>query len=210
MNIEDIINLNRRFFLDNKDYITINVNKGLNIYSLKEKGILKGTYVRNGSCSIPATDETLKQMIIKNSNLTYETSISLNQNLTFDYIAKAFKEINININDDNIQTNLHLKNNQNQYTNLALLLSDQNPFTLKIATYESKDKINFLDRKEYGGSLLEIYDKTLDYLKINSATYGLITNSIRRISRIYITRNYFKFFNSSRLFYYNFQHHQYL
>ncbi len=165
--------------LDNKDYITINVNKGLNIYSLKEKGILKGTYVRNGSCSIPATDETLKQMIIKNSNLTYETSISLNQNLTFDYIAKAFKEINININDDNIQTNLHLKNNQNQYTNLALLLSDQNPFTLKIATYESKDKINFLDRKEYGGSLLEIYDKTLDYLKINSATYGLITNSIR-------------------------------
>ncbi len=165
--------------LDNKDYIIINVSKGLNIYSLKEKGILKGTYIRNGSCSIPATDETLKQMIIKNSNLSYETSVSIQQDLTFNYIKKDFQEIDINILNNSIQKNLHLRNTKNQYTNLALLLSDQNPFTIKIATYSATDKSNFLDRKEFKGSLLEIYDKTLDYLKLNSATYGLITSSIR-------------------------------
>ncbi len=166
--------------LDGKDYIVINVSKGLNIYYLKEKGILKGTFIRNGSCSIPATDETIKQMIIKNSNLSYETSVSINQSLTFNYIESAFKEINIDINDNQVQNNLHLKNEHGQYTNLALLLSDQNPFTIKIATYESIDKSNFLDRRELRGSLLEIYDKALDYLNLNSATYGLIENSIRK------------------------------
>ena len=85
--------------LDNKDYIIINVSKGVNIYSLKDKGIIKGTYIRNGSCSMSATEETVKQMIIKNSNITFETSVANNQNLTFNYIREAFMGINIDINN---------------------------------------------------------------------------------------------------------------
>ncbi len=165
--------------LDNKDYIIINVSKGVNIYSLKDKGIIKGTYIRNGSCSMPATEETVKQMIIKNSNITFETSVANNQNLTFNYIREAFMGINIDINNKNIMKNLFMLDNNGNYTNLALLLSDQNPYTVKVATYQSVNKTNFLDRKEFGGSLLEVYDKTLSYLKINSATYGLIDSSIR-------------------------------
>ena len=168
------------FNLNGKGYVTISVSKGLNVYYLKEKGILKGTYVRNGSCSVPVTEETVKQMIIKNINLSFETSVSINQELTFNYISIAFEEINVNIDNVHIKNNLHLVNEQNMYTNLALLLSDQNPFTLKIAIYNSNEKGNFLDRKEFGGSLLEIYDKTLDFLKLNSATYGLINRTIRK------------------------------
>ena len=165
--------------LDNKDYIIINVSKGVNIYSLKDKGIIKGTYIRNGSCSMSATEETVKQMIIKNSNITFETSVANNQNLTFNYIREAFMGINIDINNKNIMKSLFMVDNNGNYTNLALLLSDQNPYTVKVATYQSVNKTNFLDRKEFGGSLLEVYDKTLSYLKINSATYGLIDSSIR-------------------------------
>lgn len=165
--------------LDNKDYIIINVSKGVNIYSLKDKGIIKGTYIRNSSCSMPATEETVKQMIIKNSNITFETSVANNQNLTFNYIREAFMGINIDINNKNIMKNLFMLDNNGNYTNLALLLSDQSPYTVKVATYQSVNKTNFLDRKEFGGSLLEVYDKTLSYLKINSATYGLIDSSIR-------------------------------
>lgn len=165
--------------LDNKDYIIINVSKGVNIYSLKDKGIIKGTYIRNGSCSMPAREETVKQMIIKNSNITFETSVANNQNLTFNYIREAFMGINIDINNKNIMKNLFMLDNNGNYTNLALLLSDQSPYTVKVATYQSVNKTNFLDRKEFGGSLLEVYDKTLSYLKINSATYGLIDSSIR-------------------------------
>ena len=162
------------------DYIVINVSKGISVYSLKDKGILKGTYIRNGSCSIPASEETVKQMIIKNSNLTFETSVSINQDLTFNYIKESFDEVGIDVSNKNIMKNLSMLDKQDKYTNLALLLSDQNPYTLKIATYESVAKSNFLDRKEFSGSLLEIYDKTLDYLKLNSATYGLIDGTIRK------------------------------
>ena len=128
---------------------------------------------------MPATEETVKQMIIKNSNLSFETSVSVNQQLTFDYIKKSFEEINVDINNNNTKKTLYFINDEDKYTNLALLLSDQNPFSIKVATYESNNKTNFLDRKEFTGSLLEIYDKTLEYLKLNSATYGLIDKSIR-------------------------------
>lgn len=173
------VSINAQTF-DNKDYIVINVSKGLNVYYLKDKSILKGTYVRKGSCSIPATDETIKQMLLKNSNLSFETSVSIVQNLTFNYITNAFKEINIDINEDNIKRSLKMCDSNNKYTNLALLLSDQNPFTIKVAVYETFNKTNFLDRKEFSGSILELYDKTLEYLKVNSLTYGLIENTIRK------------------------------
>ena len=165
--------------IEDKEYIIIKVSKGIDIYYLKEKGIVKGTYLRTGSCSIPATEETVKQLIIKNSSLSLETSISSNQELTFDYISKALEENNININENNIKENLHFTANQ-KYTNLGLLFSDQNPFTFKLAVYQSNEKNNFLYRKEFKGSILEIYDTIIDYLKNNTATYGLINTSVRK------------------------------
>ena len=164
--------------IEDKEYIIIKVSKGIDIYYLKEKGIVKGTYLRTGSCSIPATEETVKQLIIKNSSLSFETSISSNQELTFAYISKALEENNINIKENNIKENLHFTTNQ-KYTNLGLLFSDQNPFTFKLAVYQSNEKNNFLDRKEFKGSILEIYDTIIDYLKNNTATYGLINTSVR-------------------------------
>ena len=94
--------------LDNKDYIVINVNKGIDIYFLKDKFLFDGIYVRKDSYSVPCTFEIVKQMIIQNYNLNYEWGISMNQNLSFDYIIKKFKEIGQDINDDCVQKNLHL------------------------------------------------------------------------------------------------------
>lgn len=171
------VSVNNEVFED-KNYISIKVSKGVDIYYLKEKGIVKGTYLRTGSCSIPASEETIKQMIIRNSSLSFETSISSNQNLTFDYISKAFLENNIDLNKSNIKENLHITSNK-KYTNLGLLFSDQNPFSFKLAVYQSREKENFLDRKEFTGSILEIYDNLIEFLKLNTATYGLISSSIR-------------------------------
>lgn len=165
--------------LNNKEFITIKVSKGIDVYYLKKKGILKGTYIRTGSCSIPCSEETVKQMIIRNTKLSFETSISNNQLLTFNYIKKTFLDNNIDIDNLNIRKNLHFVDDNNNYTNLALLFSDQNPYTIKLAVYMSMEKENFLDRKEFFGSVLELYDKVVDYLKLNSATYGFIDNSVR-------------------------------
>lgn len=164
--------------LDNKEYIIIKVNKGNDLYYLTDKGILKSIYVRIGSCSIPASNETIKRMIIKNNNISFELSPSINEDLTFNYAKSIFLENNIDISDKTILKNLHLINND-KYTNLALLFSDQNPFTIKVGVYPSINKVSFLDRKEFTGSILKIYDDALNYLKINSATYGIIEKTVR-------------------------------
>jgi len=165
--------------IEEKEYICIKVSKGNDIYFLSQKGITKGTYIRTGSCSLPASGETLKQLILKNNNITFETSISNNQNLSFDYALKVFKNNNIDLNNENIKKNLHLMTEDGVYTNLALLLSDQNPFSIKIAAYQTTGKEHFLDRKEFTGSVIETYDKLIDYLKLNSATYGIVETTNR-------------------------------
>jgi len=99
-------------------------------------------------------------MIIKNSSLSFKTSISSNQVLTFEYVNNTFKQNNMNIKELNIKENLHITN-EKKYTNLGLLFSYQNPFTFKLAVYQSNEKENFLDRKEFSGSILEIYDNLI-------------------------------------------------
>lgn len=165
--------------LENKDYIIIKISKGTNVYSLKNKGVLQGTYIRSGTCSIPTSQETIRQMLFKVNNITFETSISHNQDLTFDYVIPIFENKGIDINNKSIKVSLKLLDEEKRYTNLALLLSDQNPFTVKIGVYKSEDKAYFIDRREYSGSLFKIYDDVLEYLKLNSSTYGLIYKSER-------------------------------
>ena len=42
----------------------------------------------------------------------------------------------LDINNSNIKKNLHMIDKNNNYTNLSLLLSDQNPYTIKLAVYQ--------------------------------------------------------------------------
>ena len=56
------------------------------------------------------------------------------------------------------------------YTNLAYLLSDQCNITTKIALFQGKDKEEFRDRKEFKGSLLKQLDDVYEYLLLSNKT----------------------------------------
>lgn len=164
-----------------KDIIVIKVLKGINKpYYVKSKGMTTdGVYVRLGATVQHATKETIKEMIIESTGITFEKNICVNQKLTFDYAAKIFKNNGINIDEINVKKNLNFITDKKVYTNLALLFSDQNPFSIKVAVYQSKGKENFIDRKEFKGSILETYNDLVDYLKLNSATYGIVDATTR-------------------------------
>ncbi len=166
---------------EGKDIIKVKVLKGINKpYYVKSKGMTtNGVYIRLGATTQHATKETIKEMIIESSGITFEQNISINQNLTFEYATKIFNNNKININEINVKKNLHFITDQKAYTNLALLFSDQNPFSIKVAVYQSIGKENFIDRKEFKGSVLESYSNLVDYLKLNSATYGIIESTTR-------------------------------
>lgn len=163
---------------DDKEIIAVHITSAPNKpYYLADKGLRpSGVYIRFGSTSINATDEIIRKMIADNHNISYETEISSNQKLTFKYAKDIFQKHNIDFNKNKYKSLKMVLGEK--YNNLALLLSDQNPFTIKCAIFEGKTKTIFKDRKEFTGSILKQINETFDYLNlinhINSDFDGLV------------------------------------
>lgn len=163
---------------EEKDIIVVHITSAPNKpYYIAEKGLKpSGVYLRIGTSSINATDEIIRKMISDNVNISYETEVSNNQQLTFKYAYEIFEKNNIDFNQNKYKSLKLISDDK--YNNLALLLSDQNPFTIKCAIFDGFDKTIFKDRKEFTGSCLKQINETFDYLNlinhINSKFDGLI------------------------------------
>ena len=65
---------------------------------------------------------------------------------------------------------LNLIGKDKTFTNLAMLLSDQNVHTLKLAIFQGSQKTVFLDRRECTGSLFEQLEKAFSYIDLSNRT----------------------------------------
>lgn len=169
---------------EKKDIIVIKVLKGTNRpYYIKKYGMTeKGVFLRLGATNKPATREEIRQMIMEDNSITFETNVSINQNLTFEELNKEFDSQNITLNETKMK-NLGLLSESNQYTNLAYIVSDQNPFQIKIAVYKDNNKVEFLDRKEFEKcSVFKQLHDVEDYLKMNNKIGGKIVGLKRKDS----------------------------
>lgn len=167
-----------RVVMQEKNIIIITVQKGTACpYYLSGKGIRpEGVYIRQGASSVPATESTILKMIKDTSGDNYEEMRSLCQEMTFDSLKKEFHAIKTNIEIQQMRT-LGLVNEDNLYTNLGLLLSDQCIHTIKLAVFEGTTKEIFKDRFEFEGSLLlqlrECYSFIDRYNRTRSEFEGL-------------------------------------
>ena len=170
--------------IEDKKIIKIEVVPGTNKpYYLSDKGLKpSGVYVRKGSSSQPVSDEAIRDMIIQTSGTSYESSRSMNQELSFSCFAQKMKENGLETGDSQFRT-LHLTGDDGLYTNLALLLSDQCEHTIKFAVFQGTDKAKFYDRKEFAGSVLKQLDEAFTiinyYNKTRSAINGLSRSDTR-------------------------------
>ena len=170
--------------LDGKPIIEIDVRKGTERpYFLKGKGIRpEGVYVRQGTSSVPASYSAILKMIKETSDDSYERAVSLVQDLTFSGIEAAFRGRNLGFSAAEKRT-LGLTTQDNLYTNLAFLLSDQCTHSIKAAVFEGDSKAAFKDRKEFHGSVLsqleEAYSFINRYNRINSEFNGLVRTDRR-------------------------------
>ena len=82
-----------RFTVQENKVVRITVSEGSNKpYYLKGKGLKpSGVYVRQGTSSVPASPEQIRQMIKDSDGDTFEEIRSLEQDLTFDAAEIAFK-----------------------------------------------------------------------------------------------------------------------
>jgi ATP-dependent DNA helicase RecG len=89
----------------------------------------------------------------------------LEQRLTFDYAIKVFDDNNVQFGETQ-RRSLGLLRADGRYSNLALLLSDQCPYSIKAAIFQGTTKERFKDRKEFEGSVFRQIDEVLAYINV--------------------------------------------
>ena len=168
---------------DNKTIVKVFVGRGVKKpYYIYEKGLKpSGVYLRINNTSQQASEYAIKQMIIASEEKPFESLPSIEQNLTFDYVKKVFKRADVEFKEKT----LGFTDSNGSYTNLALLLSDQCPFSVKAAVFDSDDKSRFLDRKEFEGSLIRQADEVYEYLNLNNKVRGDYNGLLREDKREY-------------------------
>ena len=151
--------------INQKPVVCVTVQRGTaRPYYLQRKGIRpEGVYVRQGASTVPATDASIISMIKETSGDSYEAARSLNQQLTFHKAADFFKKRKIEFGKSQMRT-LHMIGEDNTYTNLAFLLSEQCTHMIKLAVFEGSKKSVFKDRQELSGSLLKQLEEAFDYI----------------------------------------------
>ena len=164
-----------------KKIIEINVQRGTDRpYYIAKKGMRpEGVYVRQGYSSVPATDTAIRRMIKETDGDRFETMRCLEQELTFDATEKEFGFRKVEFGPQQMRT-LKLVDNDGLYSNLALLLSDQNPQTIKVAVFQGTKQMIFKDRREFGGSLMKQMNDVYEYIDFRNQT----RSTIEKLSRI--------------------------
>ena len=144
----------------------------------------EGVYVRQGYSSVPATDTAIRRMIKETDGDRFEAMRCLNQELTFETAKKEFELRNIEFGPQQMRT-LKLVDQDNLYSNLGLLLSDQCVHTIKVAVFQGTDQTVFKDRREFTGSLLQQMNEVYDFIDFRNQTRATIEKLLRIDTRDY-------------------------
>jgi len=163
-----------------KSIIKITVRQGSAIpYCYSKYGLVPhGVYVRVGSNTVTATREHIRQMIKDNGAGQFVAELSIEQDLTFEYADGMFSDSDVKFGQEQ-KKSLGLVRPDGRYTNLALILSDQCPYTTKAAIFEGTNKEKFKDRKEFTGSIFKQIDEVLTYLHVYNRVAGTFEGAHR-------------------------------
>ena len=171
---------------DGKEIIAVDIQRGTDRpYYLAKKGMRpEGVYVRQGYSSVPATDMAIRRMIKETDGDRFEAMRSLNQELTFETAKKEFALRNIDFGPQQMRT-LKLLDQDDLYSNLGLLLSDQCVHTIKVAVFQGTDQTIFKDRREFAGSLMQQMNEVYDFIDFRNQTRATVEKLLRTDIRDY-------------------------
>lgn len=172
--------------IDDKQIIAVTVQEGTDRpYYLGSKGLKpSGVYVRNGTSTDPASDTAIRKMIKETDGDSFETMRSLEQNLSFQAAEAQFAKRKVPYDATKMQT-LGMVSSDGIYSNVALLLSEQCPNTIKAATFAGVDQNVFQDRREFTGSLFQQMEDLYAYLDLHNQTKATFEGLYRTDTRDY-------------------------
>ena len=174
------------FTVQENKVVRIAVSEGTNKpYYLRNKGLKpNGVYVRQGTSSVPASYEQIRQLIKDNDGDIFEEMRSIHQDLTFDAASSSFKKYDVDFGVEKYRT-LGVTQAGSQFTNLALLISDQCKHTIKVAVFGDDANTVFKDNKEFYGSIFRQLEDTFNYLQLCNKTVATFKGLERIENRDY-------------------------
>ncbi len=161
-----------KYTLQENGIMRITVNEGTSKpYCLRSKGLKPGgVFVRQGTSSVPASFEQIRSMIKMTDGEQFERMRCMENNLTFTQAATAFSQYGIDFGKEKYRALGMTDDSDSLFTNLALIMSDQCPHTIKIAVFADKAKTQFRDSKEFAGSVFEQLENAFSYLMLCNKT----------------------------------------
>lgn len=169
------------------DLIKVDIQEGAQKpYYIASNGISsKGVFVRQGTSSAPASSSMIRKMIKEADHDSYESLRSFEQDLSFNQLKQNFEMNSLEFGENKYLTLGLISPEDHLYTNLALILSDQNPFVTKVALFRNKEKTIFQTAREFDGPLLTQLDEVFKYLDDHNETRFEIEDIYRKNVRDY-------------------------
>lgn len=161
-----------RYTIQDNKVVRITVSEGSNKpYYLQGKGLKpSGVYVRQGASSVPASSEQIRRMIKETDGDLFEEMRSMEQSLTFEAAAIAFRKYGVEFSAQKYRALGITQKNDDLFTNLALIISDQCMHTTKVAVFADDTNTTFKDNKEFTGSVFRQLEDTFNYLMLCNKT----------------------------------------
>lgn len=161
-----------KYTIQENKVVRITISEGTNKpYYLRSKGLKpSGVYVRQGTSSVPSSNEQIRQMIKANDGDDFESMRSLEQDLTFTAAVAAFERYGIDFAKEKYLALGMINKHDGLFTNLALLLSDQCQHTIKVAVFGDDQNTTFKDNQEFKGSIFKQIDEAFHYMLLNNRT----------------------------------------
>ena len=155
----EVVNENR----NGKDIIKINIASGSEKpYYLRKQGMTeKGCFMRIGSASEPMPINIIEDLFSKRTRNSIGKIVSPRQDLTFAQLKIYYEAHNFTLNE-NFANNLELLTAEGKFNYVAYLMADENGMSIKVAKYESLDRVNLIESNEYG------------YCSLIKATYAVL------------------------------------
>lgn len=173
-----------KYTIQENKVVRITISEGTNKpYYLRSKGLKpNGVYVRQGTSSVQASSEQIRQMIKESDGDDFESMRSLEQKLTFASAATAFESYGVDFSEEKYLALGMIHKNDGLFTNLALLMSDQCQHSIKVAVFGDDENTTFKDNREFKGSIFKQIDEAFQYIMLSNRTSSVF-KGLERIDK---------------------------
>ena len=173
-----------KYTIQENKVVRITISEGTNKpYYLRSKGLKpNGVYVRQGTSSVQASSEQIRQMIKDSDGDDFESMRSLKQELTFTSTAAAFERYGVDFSEEKYLALGMIHKNDGLFTNLALLMSDQCQHSIKVAVFGDDENTTFKDSREFKGSIFKQINETFRYIMLSNRTSSVF-KGLERIDK---------------------------